>query len=144
MNALKLIAIVPLVLLSASTFAQGRQQGSRNDRDSYGGRNSYNDRDRGRGYDSGYGDRDRYQNSGRRYTGSRYSYSYVAPYAYYPRVRPSGLSIGLYDDYGYASYGYSSYGYSGYGYYPPVRYRVYRPAPVLSLRLNIGGRGRRR
>ena len=136
MKVLKLIAIAPLVLLSANTFAQGRQQGSRNDWDSYESRNSYSDR--GRGYDSGYGDRDRYRSSGRRYTGSRYSYSYGARPVYYPRVRP-GLRVGLYDDYGYASYGYG--GYEPYGYYPPVRYQVYRPAPILSLRLNLGGRG---
>lgn len=153
MKVLKLIAIVPLVLLSANTFAQGRQQGSRNDRDSYGSRNSYNDRDRydsgyndrdrGRGYDSGYSDRHR--TSGRRYTGSRYSYSSVAPYASY---RPSGLSIGLYNDYGYgADYGYgygsASYGYSPYGSYPASSYRSYRPATGLRLSLNIGGRNGR-
>lgn len=143
MKVLKLIAIVPLVLLSATAFAQGRQQGSRDDRGSYGGRNSYNDRDHGRGYE-GYGDRNRYRGSGRGYTGSRYAYAYAAPYAvpygYYSR--PSGLSIGLYDGYGYAGYGYGDYRNSDYGYgnYPPVR--VYQPAPVLSFRLNIGGHGR--
>ena len=65
----------------------------------------------GRRYDSS----DRYRGSSRRYSGSRYSYSYASPYVYYPRVRP-GLSIGYYDDYGYASYGYSDYGYGYYGY----------------------------
>ena len=148
MKVLKLIAIIPLVLLSANTFAQSRQQGSRNERDSYGSRNSYNDRDHGRGSE-GYGGRNRYRSSGRGYAGSRHSYSYVAPYGY--DSRPSGLSIGLYDDYGSASYGYSDYGHGDYGdygdsdygssYYPPVRYPVYRPAPVLSFRLNIGGHG---
>ena len=138
MKVLKLIAIVPLVLLSANSFAQARQQGSRNDRDSYRSRNSSDDRDPGRRGDSRY-DRDQYRGSGR-YVGSRYSYRYVAPYVSYPRSRPSGLTIGLYDDYGYATYGYRDY---GYGYYPPVVYRSYRPAPILRVSLNIGGRGGR-
>lgn len=139
MKVLKLIAILPLVLLSADASAQGRHHGSRNDRDSHGGRNLYNDRDHGRGGYSAYDDHDRYRISGRRYTGSRYSYSYVAPYAYYPPSRPSSLSIGLYDDYRYG-YGSASYGHSPYDYYPASSYRGYRPAPGLGLSLNIGGR----
>lgn len=134
MKMLRLMAVVPLVLLSANSFAQGRQ-GSRND--------SY--RDRGERYDSRYDDRDRdryrYRDSGRRYSGVRYTNSYYAPSVYYPRARPSRLTVGIYND--YVDYGYSSYGYSAYDYYPPVSYRVYRPAPVLRLSLNIGGRGGR-
>ena len=120
------MAVVPMVLLSANSFAQGRQESYR-ERDSY--RDSYNDRDRGGRYDSRYGDRDRYRNTGRRYSGVRYA--------------PPRLAVGIYND--YVDYGYSSYdyGYSTYGYYPPVSYRVYRPVPVLRLSLNIGGRGGR-
>ena len=138
MKMLPLMAVVPMVLLSANSFAQGRQESYR-ERDSY--RDSYNDRDRGGRYDSGYGDRDRdrYRNTGRRYSGARYAYA--APVVYYPRARPSRLAVGIYND--YVDYGYSSYGYSAYDYYPPVSYRVYRPAPVLRLSLNIGGRGGR-
>lgn len=145
MKVLKLIAIVPLVLLSANSFAQSRQQDSR--RDSYDDRDRgwdndsrYDDRDRDRHYDSRYDNRDRYRNSGRRYNGARYSNAYSAPYAYYPPARPR-LSVGIYDDYGYSSYGYG--GYDAYAYYPPVAYRVYRPAPVLRLSLSLGGRSGR-
>ncbi len=130
MKMLRWMAVVPLVLLSANSFAQGRQ-GSRNE--------SY--RDRGGRYDSRYDDRDRYRDSGRRYSRVRYTNPYYAPSVYYPRARPSRLVVGIYND--YVDYGYSSYRYSAYDYYPPVAYRVYRPAPVLRLSLNIGGRSGR-
>ena len=134
MKAFKLAAIVPLVLLSTTVFAQdgrSRNDGRRYESSSF----RANDSSRGR-----YDNHNRYD-SGRRYTGSRYS-SYSRPYAYSSRVYRPNVYVSTYDPYYYDDYGYvgySSYGYSPRPVYRPYAYYAPRYRSGIVLGVNIGG-----